>query len=104
MRPSGPRAAQSGKAAAAACSAAQGLAATLTPAYVGVLAHAYGLVMKRVENPEVLRKVCLYWSSTRALSPAAEGFSDFLGPWLTGWAGDVDRLNAAQASMKRTSP
>lgn len=73
--------------------AAQGLAATLTPAYVGVLAPAYDLVMKRVEDPEVLRKVCLYWSSARALSPAAEGFSDFLGPWLTTWAHEVDERN-----------
>ena len=73
--------------------AAQGLAATLTPAYVGVLAPAYDLVMKRVGDPEVLRKVCLYWSSARALSPAAEGFSDFLGPCLTSWAHEVDQRN-----------
>lgn len=66
--------------------AAQGLAVTLAPAYVAVLAQPAGLVMKRVVQPESVRKVCLYAPAGRSLSPAAEGFAEFLGPWLTRWA------------------
>ncbi len=66
--------------------AAQGLAVTLAPAYIGVLAKPLGLVMKRVVQPESVRKVCLYTPATRALSPAAEGFADFLGPWVRRWS------------------
>lgn len=65
--------------------AAQGLAVTLAPAYVGVMARPLGLVMKRVVQPESVRKVCLYAPAARALSPAAQGFADFLGPWLGQW-------------------
>jgi DNA-binding transcriptional LysR family regulator len=67
--------------------AAQGLAVTLAPAYVGVLAKPLGLVMKRVVQPESVRKVCLYSPAARALSPAAAGFADFLGPWIQRWSG-----------------
>lgn len=60
--------------------AAQGLAVTLAPAYGGVLAKPAGLIMKRVVQPESVRKVCLYTPAIRALSPAAEGFAAFLAP------------------------
>ncbi len=66
--------------------AAQGLAVTLAPAYVGVLARPAGLVMKRVVHPESVRKVCLYAPATRALSPAAAGFAEFLAPWIKRWS------------------
>lgn len=66
--------------------AAQGRVATLAPAYVGVLALKFGLVMRRVLDPETVRKVCLYKSTSRALSPAAEGFADHLARWLPQWA------------------
>lgn len=66
--------------------AAQGLAVTLAPAYVDVLAKPLGLVMRRVLEPESMRKVCLYAPASRALSPAAEGFAEFLGPWIKRWA------------------
>ena len=65
--------------------AAQGLAATLAPAYVGVLAEKLGLVMRRVVEPETVRKVCLYRPQTRTLSPAAEGFADHLANWMARW-------------------
>lgn len=65
--------------------AAQGLAATLAPAYVGVIAHLFGLEMRRVTAPETVRKVCLYRSAVRSPSPAVEGFSDFLSRWLVDW-------------------
>lgn len=65
--------------------AAQGLAATLAPAYVGVIARPLGLVMKRVTEPETMRKVCLYRPLARTLSPAAEGFAEHLGAWLQQW-------------------
>ncbi|MEP6719867.1 MAG: LysR family transcriptional regulator [Variovorax sp.] len=63
----------------------QGLAATLAPAYVGVLAKTFGLVMRRVTQPESIRKVCLYQSARRALLPAAAGFADYLTEWLPRW-------------------
>lgn len=66
--------------------AAQGLAVTLAPAYVGVMAKPAGLIMKRVVQPESVRKVCLYTPASRALSPAAEGFAAFLGPWIARWS------------------
>lgn len=65
--------------------AAQGLAATLAPAYVGVLATTFGLTMRRVMNPETVRKVCLYTPIGRGLSPAAEGFAAHLAAWLPHW-------------------
>ncbi len=66
--------------------AAQGLAVTLAPAYVAVLARPLGLVMKRVVQPESVRKVCLYAPGARALSPAASGFAKFLEAWIRQWA------------------
>ncbi|WP_053845718.1 LysR family transcriptional regulator [Paracidovorax avenae] len=71
--------------------AAQGLAATLAPAYVAVMARPLGLVMRRVVAPETVRKVCLYRPLARTLSPAAEGFAEHLEQWLPRWpsaAGD----------------
>lgn len=65
--------------------AAQGLAATLSPAYVGVVARPLGLVMRRVTNPEAIRQVCLYRPAARALPPAAEAFAEFLTDWLRRW-------------------
>lgn len=65
--------------------AAQGLAATLAPAYIGVMAKNLGLISRRVLQPETVRKVCLYRPVTRELSPAALGFSDFLQDWMMTW-------------------
>lgn len=65
--------------------AAQGLAATLAPAYVGVMAKPLGLVMRRVVDPETVRKVCLYQPVARKPSPAAEGFAQHLAHWLRDW-------------------
>ncbi|BFG79783.1 LysR family transcriptional regulator [Paraburkholderia terrae] len=73
--------------------AGEGLAVTLAPAYVGALAPAFHLVMKRVVDPEVLRTVCLYRSSLRAASAAVEGFSEFLGPWLAEWSKQFTHQN-----------
>jgi DNA-binding transcriptional LysR family regulator len=66
--------------------AAQGRAATLAPAYVGPLARTFGLVMRRVVEPETVRKVCLFLPTTRALSPAADGFAEHLAEWLGPWS------------------
>lgn len=63
--------------------AAAGLAATLSPAYVGVWAgERWGLVMRRVTSPEVMRHVCLYRPVRRVMSPAAEGFAEALEKWM----------------------
>ncbi len=65
--------------------AAQGVAATLAPAYVRVMAQGFGLVMRRVVEPETVRKVCLYRPLLRTLSPAATGFAEHLAAWLGRW-------------------
>lgn len=64
--------------------AAHGMAATLGPAYVGLLARLLGLTMRPIVQPEVTRQVCIYHSSTRAMSPAAQGFCEFLEEQLKG--------------------
>lgn len=80
--------------------AAQGLAATLAPAYVGVLAERYGLQMRRVVEPETVRKVCLYRPGVRTLSPAGEGFAEFLAEWMRAW--HRARQRAARTKSSRS--
>lgn len=65
--------------------AATGMAATLSPAYVGILAERFNLVMRRIMEPEVMREVCIYRSATRAPPPAAQGFAEFLETWMGRW-------------------
>jgi DNA-binding transcriptional LysR family regulator len=77
--------------------ASRGLAVTLAPAYVAPLARTFGLVMKRIVEPETIREVCLYRSTERELSPPAAGFADFLLPWLKRW----DRETQADTRVKR---
>lgn len=62
--------------------AAQGSAATLAPAYIGLFARLLGLVMLPLSRPTVKRKVCLYSSLNRSVSPAAAGFGEYLEEWL----------------------
>lgn len=71
--------------------AAEGLAATLAPHYVGVVAVPLGLVVRRVKDPEVIRKVCIYHSTVRSVPPAAHAFAEFLGPWLQAWEQAQDK-------------
>lgn len=66
--------------------AAAGLAATLSPGYVGGWARRLGLVGRRLRDPEVLRAVCLYRPAQRTISPAAEGFAAHLVEWIGDWA------------------
>jgi DNA-binding transcriptional LysR family regulator len=77
--------------------ASRGLAVTLAPAYVAPLARTFGLIMKRIVEPETIREVCVYRSTERALSPPAAGFADFLLPWLKRW----DRETQADARARR---
>ncbi len=65
--------------------AAQGLAATLAPDYVGVMARPMGLEKRRVLGPETVRKVCLYTPLSRTMSPAALGFGEHLLAWIPRW-------------------
>ena len=65
--------------------------------HVAPLARTFGLVMKRIVEPETIREVCLYRSTERALSPPAAGFADFLLPWLKRW----DREMQAPTRVKR---
>lgn len=62
--------------------ASSGLAVTLSPAYVKLLAKPFGLVMRRIVAPDVVRQVCLYQSSKFFNSPAAEGFAEHLIEWI----------------------
>lgn len=64
--------------------AAAGLAATIAPTYVGLLARPFGLVMCSIVKPKVMRQVCLYHSANRVVSPAAEGFREHLIAWFGG--------------------
>lgn len=73
--------------------AAQGLAATLTPAYVAVAARPLGLVMRRVTDPEAIRRICLYRPALRSIPPAAEAFGEFLVQWVRRW-------NAASRNLR----
>lgn len=80
--------------------AAAGLALTLAPAYVGLMARPLGLIMRPITQPEVIRRVCLYHSATRAVSPAAEGFLEHLIEWL----GDRDDLGTNDAIDVASKP
>jgi DNA-binding transcriptional LysR family regulator len=64
--------------------AAEELGLVIAPAYVGLLGRRFGLEMRPIVEPEVMRQVCLYHSSSRAVSPAAEGFREHLISWLAG--------------------
>jgi hypothetical protein len=46
--------------------------------------------MKRIVEPESIRQVCLYRSTRRALSPAAEGFAEHLTDWIEVNVGEFD--------------
>ena len=79
--------------------AAEGLAVTLAPAYVGVLAEKLGLVMRRVTQPEAIRQVCVYRPTARSMPPAAEAFAEFLVDWLRNWQAT---LPGGAATRKRS--
>jgi DNA-binding transcriptional LysR family regulator len=81
--------------------AAQGLAVTLAPAYVGVLAASFGLVMRRVLEPETIRKVCLYTPLLRGTSPAAEGFAAHLAQWMPQWPPAAGAAESGTATGSR---
>ena len=57
--------------------AAAGLGVTLSPKYVGVVARDLGLVVKRLEAPEIVRELSLYLPR-RALTPTVLAFAEFL--------------------------
>lgn len=82
--------------------AAQGVAATLAPAYVGVVAGTMGLVMRRVVGPETIREVCLYRRANRALSSAAEGVAEHLERWLPRWRPEPAARARGRAPAVRT--
>lgn len=74
--------------------AAQGLAATLAPAYVAVVAHPLDLTMRRVTGPEAIRNVCLFRPSLRSISPAAEAFAEFLVRRVRRWSAASHNLRS----------
>lgn len=80
--------------------AAQGLAATLAPAYVGIWARTFGLEMRRVVDPETVRKVCLYRPTMRSVPPAGESFAEHLATWLPRWAASTVRKRPASTASR----
>lgn len=58
--------------------AAAGLGVTLSPMYVGIMAKEFGLVMKRVDEPQIEREMSLYVPGQRSMTPAAAALVDFL--------------------------
>lgn len=72
--------------------ASQGVAVTLAPAYVAPFARTFGLVMRRITDPETIRQVCVYRPLERSLSPSAEGFAEFIGDFLKRWNRDTQRI------------
>ncbi|MBI5321838.1 LysR substrate-binding domain-containing protein [Bradyrhizobium sp.] len=85
--------------------AAQGLAATPAPAYVGVIARPLGLIMRRIKRPEAVREVCLYRPARRSIPPAAEAFGEFLVHWIRKWnsKAQVSWLGGALPARERRS-
>jgi DNA-binding transcriptional LysR family regulator len=83
--------------------AAEGLAVTMAPAYIGVLASKLGLVMRRVVEPEVIRQISIYTPTQRAVPPAAEAFAEFLATWLPQWASAAPAI-VATASAQPIGP
>jgi DNA-binding transcriptional LysR family regulator len=76
--------------------AAEGLAATAAPAYVGVMARPLGLTLRRITEPEIVREVCLYRPVRRSIPPAAEAFGEFVIHWIRKW--NLDEGNALPLS------
>lgn len=62
--------------------AAADLAVTVSPAYVKPFAEQFGLVMRRIIDPEIIRHMALYRPEGRTMSPAAEAFSSFVAAKL----------------------
>jgi len=57
-----------------------GLGVGLCIPYAGSLVEAYGLQMKTLGGPEVRRSFEVFTRRGRSLSPAAQGFLDYIGP------------------------
>ena len=55
-----------------------GHAVTLSPAYVSLWAELLGLVMRDIEEPRVMRQVCLYLPTHQTISAAARGFANYI--------------------------
>lgn len=86
--------------------AAQGLAATLAPDYVAVMAEPMGLVQRRVREPETIREVCVYRPAARATTPAAQALAEHLSAWLRQWRAERSprRRVTSSAPPACTSP
>ncbi|MNY46089.1 LysR substrate binding domain protein [compost metagenome] len=59
-----------------------GVVLSLSPAFVAILARSLGLVMKRIEEPEIIREMSMYVPCDRTLTPAAQAFLEFIQPYL----------------------
>lgn len=59
------------------------LGVTFSPMYVGIVARDLGLVMKRVEEPEIMREMSMYLPRARSLTPSVAAFAEFLQTYLS---------------------
>ena len=58
--------------------ASAGLGVTFSPAYVEPLARSFGLVMRRVGDPEIARNMALFTAARRTPSSAVQAAREFL--------------------------
>lgn len=77
--------------------AASDIAVTFCPAYVAVLAQSFGLVMRLIEEPEIICEMSVYVPRNRALTPTALAFVEFLKPFL------IEQASAALERMRSTN-
>lgn len=81
--------------------AGAGLAAAIAPTYTGSLARAFGVAMCPIVVPQVMHQVFLFYSAIRVMSPAAEGFQEFLTAWFGG-RDDPDAWDRLGSRLRRS--
>ncbi|WP_064621077.1 LysR family transcriptional regulator [Pseudomonas sp. GR 6-02] len=55
---------------------------SLCPGFLAKQARSMGLVMRRIEEPEIIREMSIYVPCDRTLTPAAQAFLEFIQPYL----------------------
>lgn len=75
--------------------AAAGLCYTISPAYVESLALPLGLVMRKIDQPTILREMSLFRPAGRMLSPPAAGFGDHVIAKMAGRAASLKATRTA---------
>ena len=73
--------------------AGAGMGISLAPDYVAPLAHAFGLVSRRLHEPEIVRRLSVYSLANRSETEAHTAFRDWLAAQLSSLAASctIDR-------------